>query len=107
MFYNHLIHEVKATKQKVGGTGSYRLYCGIRASSNSKTPFDYRQDIIDQAVPILPSGDRPPIYSTRHLAFFKERLITSLKSLSQENTSIAMYPKYTAYEIQIMLPHRL
>lgn len=136
LFYNHLIHEVKAAKQKVGGTGSYRLYCGIRASSNTKTPFDYRQDIIDQASPILPSGDRPPIYSTRHLAFFKERLIefstrykkvcleektskdgesytvvkrfiSSLNRLSQEDTSIAMYPKYTAYEIQIMLPHRL
>ena len=136
LFYNHLLHEVKATKQRVDGKGSYRLYCGIRASSDSKTPFDYEKDIADQASPILPSGDRPPMYTTRHLAFFKKRLIEfserykevcleektskdgerykvvkrfipSLKSLSHEDTSIAMYTEYSEYDIEIMKPHRL
>ena len=72
IFPQHIAHEVLSTKAK---EDSYRLYIGWRLSKD-KNPIQDIHTVLDtQAVPRLPSNQKPPIYSNNHGSFFVDKRI--------------------------------
>jgi hypothetical protein len=65
LFYQNILHEVKAQKSKFE---SHRLYLGWRLTNSEKPLFDDHSNIIDtQGVPKIPSGQIPPMYAKLHM----------------------------------------
>jgi hypothetical protein len=73
IFYQNIIHEVIAIKQK---TESIRLYCGFRLTHNDKPLIpDLMKRLKEQAIIPLPSGQLPPMYSMNHISLHKPMLL--------------------------------
>ena len=70
MFPQHLVHEVLANKAK---KDSYRLYMGWRISKSSDPLFDIKNIMKTQGVPLLPSNQNPPVYSSNHGSIFVDK----------------------------------
>lgn len=70
VFYQHILHQVLPQKQK---KDSVRLFQAFRLST-SPEPIFPKETILrwihDQATPLLPSGQHPPMYSTNHSSVF-------------------------------------
>lgn len=70
IFYQRLLHAVK------GGPGpeqpQLRLFIGHRLTSEENSLFPLREIVNNNAVPTIPSGQTPPMYSQNHYKFFSE-----------------------------------
>lgn len=70
VFYQNILHQVLPKKQK---KDSIRLFQSFRVSRSSSPMFPKEQVetwIREQATPLLPSGQHPPMYSTNHSSVF-------------------------------------
>ena len=70
-FWQHLIHEVSAKKAKLDNT---RLFMGWRLTDHDQDPFNYDEAIRTQGIPMIPSGQLPPIYAKLHWACWRSRI---------------------------------
>lgn len=69
-FPQHIIHKIIGTPTK---TTSLRQFIGFRITTSEKSLFDQDSIIINQGVPLLPSGQTPRIYSQNHGSCFIEK----------------------------------
>lgn len=70
VFYQRILHQVLPARQK---TDSYRVFQGFKISADDEPLFPREMTdkwIDDQAVPLLPSGQQPPVYSSNHSSVF-------------------------------------
>lgn len=70
VFYQNILHQVLPKKQK---KDSFRLFQSFRVSRSSSPMFPKEQVetwIREQATPLLPSGQHPPMYSSNHSSVF-------------------------------------
>lgn len=70
VFYQQILHQVLPGRQK---QDSYRVFQGFKISADDQPLFPREltdQWIDDQAVPLLPSGQKPPVFSSNHSSVF-------------------------------------
>lgn len=70
VFFQNILHQVLPMRQK---QDSYRVFHGFRISPDDAPLFPRLLTdkwIDDQAVPLLPSGQKPPMYSSNHSSVF-------------------------------------
>lgn len=71
IFPQHLIHEVLAKKSE---HDQFRLFFGWRLTKATTTLFPDKESVIDNlAVPQIPSGQIPAIFSSNHQSVFKNK----------------------------------
>jgi hypothetical protein len=72
LFPQHILHEVLSNKSK---HVQYRLFIGWRLTKSKTLIFEQqkKQAIRDLSVPVLPSGQIPPVYSANHASVFKNK----------------------------------
>lgn len=72
LFPQHILHEVLSNKSK---HTQYRLFIGWRLTKSKTLIFEQqkKQAIRDLSVPVLPSGQTPPMYSANHASVFKNK----------------------------------
>lgn len=131
VFNQNIVHEIRANGcQKYT---SLRLYLGWRITPFNEPLFNLNKHAIDiQGVPLIPSGQVPPMYSKNHESVWqKETIEWSLKTLKpcciQERKpkygetyriafrflnslayyDLPLYPPYTDEEKKIMTPQPL
>ena len=131
VFYEHIIHEVLAKKEK---HDMYRLFLGWRVTQSNEPLFPIQQLLEDQAVIPLKSGQIPPMYGALHWTNWREKLLVPfsdfiipeckeyklLKSGKDKGKiyhivkrfmdslieyELPMYPSYTSEEIALHIPH--
>lgn len=69
IFPQHIIHEVLAKKYN---HSQYRLFLGWRLTKSKKLLFGNKEECINQlGVPLIPSGQTPPVFSQMHNTFKK------------------------------------
>jgi len=124
LFYQNIIHMVR--KYTIGNF-EYRLFLGIRFTNDINSIFDYNSALVEQGVPVIPSGQTPRLYEKMHAINHKDKIGTwttyfipemqhtkgktplppvskSLYLLSQESGKNLMYPKYQDYELALFIP---
>jgi len=69
IFLQQILHAVLGGK-KQPSTPELRLFCGYRLTSDTAPLLEY--DTTDMAVPLIPSGQVPPMYSQNHYMFFSK-----------------------------------
>ena len=123
LFFQDIVHEVLSRKSKFD---SYRLFTGFRITTSSECLYDNSEAIENQGVPLIPSGQRPTIYSKMHLICWKDRIIDftrKVKPQFRENikedvlvqkeminlreSGLKMFPKYTEEDKLILKPQKL
>jgi len=73
IFFQNIIHEVLSIKQTVE---SIRLYSGWRLTTFDKPLIkDLKERLLDQSIILLPSSQKPPMYSANHLSFHRDATI--------------------------------
>lgn len=72
LFPQHILHEVLSNKSN---HEQHRLFIGWRLTKSNSLIFEQqkRQAIRDLSVPVLPSGQTPPMYSANHASVFKNK----------------------------------
>ena len=68
VFYQRLLHAVAAGKPPAAP--QLRLFCGYRLTTEATPLFPLDSVVANNAVPRIPSGQMPPMYSQNHYAFF-------------------------------------
>lgn len=68
LFYQRILHSVAGGKQ--GNVPSLRVMNGVRLTGETNSLFDHMSVVANNAVPRIPSGQVPPMYSQNHYAFF-------------------------------------
>ena len=68
IFYQRLLHSVAGGKQP--REPNLRIFNGVRLTGERNALFDHESVIINNAVPRIPSGQIPPMYSQNHYGFF-------------------------------------
>lgn len=122
VFNQHLVHEVLSKKAK---QDSLRQYIGFRLTQSIHPLFDNTHVFIEQGVPLLPSGQRPPMFAANHTSFFPDMLDSwsekTFQSVCLHKTNrdrlrvdrfmeslvaygFPLYPAYSPDEIAIMTP---
>lgn len=124
VFNQHLVHEVLSKKAQ---QDNLRQYIGFRLTHSNQPLFDNTSVFLEQGVPLLPSGQRPPMYAANHASFFPDmldswsektfqpiclhetlrgrlRVDRFMKSLA--GYGLPLYPAYSQDEIAIMMPQR-
>ena len=71
VFLQRLVHSVKSGAQP--RTPALRVFHGFRLTTDEAPLFDHRRVVETGAVPRLPSGQIPPMYSKNHYAAFAGR----------------------------------
>lgn len=129
LFNQNIIHEITATKLKYD---SYRIFHGFRITDSIFPIFNYNKVIENQGVPLLPSGQEPPMYAKLHWTNHIQKLVDFsqnlklkckeekfmktkntnflisqryLKSLKEYNFDL--YPEYREEEKKIFYPQKL
>jgi len=72
LFNQNTIHEIMATKLKYD---SYRIFHGFRITESIVPIFCYNKIIENQGVPLLPSGQEPPMYAKLHWTNHIQKLL--------------------------------
>lgn len=78
VFYQNIAHQVLPSRGKLT-TDSYRLYVGWHLTLNARSPSSlfgetYMERVLkSQEAPLLPSGQRPPMFPAMALNFSKQR----------------------------------
>lgn len=71
IFPQHLIHEVLSQKSE---HEQFRLFFGWRLTKAATPLFPDKESVIDNlGVPLIPSGQLPPIFSSNHQSIFKNK----------------------------------
>ena len=70
IFFQRLIHSVKGGAQPE--TAALRVFHGFRLTCEKTSLFDIREVVDNGAVPRIPSGQIPPMYSKNHYAAFND-----------------------------------
>lgn len=127
LFYQHIVHMVRkyVIKQR-----ELRLFLGVRFTNSATSMFDYDQAIIEQGVPMIPSGQIPRLYEKMHAAnhqdkitkwaeiFIPQMKVTptsknktilpatskSLLVLGEESQKNLLYPDYNEYDLAVLKP---
>ena len=68
LFFQRLIHSVKSGPQPL--TPALRVFHGFRLTTEEVPLFDHEGVLVNGAVPRIPSGQMPPMYSQNHYAAF-------------------------------------
>ena len=134
LFFQGLVHEVAPVACGKTAPPSVRLFVGHRLTADDKPLFDgqLQQWVSLQAVPRIPSGQRPPMYSPMHYtsdklrnwaatmfrreflrahpragyavpaAFSQSRAMDSLAAYGQ-----GMWPEYREDELRVLCPEPL
>lgn len=71
LFLQRLVHSVKSGPQPP--TPALRVFHGFRLTTEEAALFDHRSVVENGAVPRIPSGQIPPMYSKNHYAAFSGR----------------------------------
>jgi hypothetical protein len=115
LFWQHLIHEVSAKKAKCDNA---RLFMGWRLTEHDQDPFNYLEAIRTQGIPMIPSGQLPPIYAKLHWACWRSRVTELTQCVrpemidprtqevyrfmpSLESSGLPMFREYTDDEIAL------
>ena len=69
IFFQHILHTVLNSLHK-SQEPELRIFCGYRLTNDEKPLLEY--DIDNMSVPILPSGQVPPMYSKNHYMHFNK-----------------------------------
>lgn len=126
IFNQNIIHEVISRKMKYE---SIRLYIGFRLTKSDSNLYDYTEALVNQGVPIGPSGNFPTMYFKNHLRFHKDKVLewseksfkdqcleTEIKSgrhivrevmKSLREYNLELYPEYTPEELDLFKPSRI
>ena len=90
IFCQTLLHEVSKTKE----AKQMRLFVGWRLTKSGKLLFgeEKARVVRDLDVPMLPSGQMPPMYSKNHASAFKNRPF-SPRGLNNESTTLMEWIK--------------
>eukprot|EP00913_Durusdinium_trenchii_P016280 g15299.t1 len=123
IFYQQILHEVQ---RQTCPRRSLRLFVGWRLTRSTLSLQDLAAKtqpgvvttgvlVKTQGVPLLPSGQQPPMYAKNHLNFWREGLITWLTRCgptelrlvprffpSLEALGLPLYANYTEEELNIM-----
>lgn len=79
LFNQDLVHEVCAKKSPIN---SCRLFMGWSLSCESTSLFPNVEEVMNsQAVPELPSGQIPPLFSKSHVNYYKAKVDTFLQNI--------------------------
>lgn len=70
VFYQRLLHSVAGGKQPA--EPQLRIANGVRLTGETVSLFDHASVIANNGVPRIPSGQKPPMYSANHYAFFSK-----------------------------------
>lgn len=85
IFYQHILHEVVSKKAK---QTMYRLFVGARRTlSNNRIYSNIPEVIRKQGVPLLPSGQKPPLYSMNHQSAFLMKPFKALPDYTVQGLS--------------------
>lgn len=68
LFYQRLLHSVSGGKQP--RDPNLRMFNGVRLTGETNPLFDHSPVVANNAVPRIPSGQIPPMYSQNHYGFF-------------------------------------
>ena len=68
LFFQRLVHSVKSGPQPE--TPALRVFHGFRLTTEEASLFDHEGVLANGAVPRIPSGQMPPMYSQNHYAAF-------------------------------------
>lgn len=116
LFNSTIIHTISGTKV---GHPQYRLFLSFRLQSHANATV---QDVIrQQGVPLLPSGQQPPMFAKLHLVNWKPRVVDFSKKFVTQiprnsdgciprflpsllELKLPMYPPYTLFDIQALQP---
>ena len=71
LFTQRLVHAVKGGAQPE--TPALRVFHGFRVTTSAEPLFDHEETIAAGAVPRIPSGQIPPMYSQNHYAAFSNK----------------------------------
>ena len=71
LFYQRLLHAVAGGVQPV--EPQLRLFTGYRLTTQTASLFDHRDTLANFAVPRLPSGQVPAMFSSLHFQYFAKR----------------------------------
>jgi hypothetical protein len=129
VFNQRIVHEIKKNQQK---SNSLKQFVGWRLTTSMKPLFDAMDAIENQGVPLLPSGQKPPMYAKSNLSYqFKETIEwskifkkccteTKTHKRTKEKYSVVkrnipslvdlnleLYPSYKISEVCIMTPQPL
>lgn len=75
VFFQNILHRVSSSGVK--DKPSIRLFFGHRLTLSDQPLFENKEYHINtQAVPQLPSGQYPPMYSSNHITFFLNKMFT-------------------------------
>jgi len=91
LFNQNTIHEITATKLNYD---SYRIFHGFRITDSTVPIFNYNNVIENQGVPLLPSGQEPPMYAKMHIVFHKDLLIKWSDTSIEKSILIDYTDKY-------------
>ena len=94
LFNQNTIHEIIATKLKYD---SYRIFHGFRITDSLVPIFNYDTIIKNQGVPLLPSGQEPPMYAKLHWT----NHIQKLKEFSENLKPICKEEKFMKTKTQV------
>ncbi len=98
-FYQNIMHEVLAIKQKKGF--SMKQYFGWRLSKDEEPLFSKNEKIIyEQGLPQIPSGQIPWMYTSSHMQFHQNKLIEwSLNNFNSECLEEKVNKNNEKYEV--------
>lgn len=132
LFYEHMIHEVLATKAK---TNQHRLMLGWRITKETDPLHpNLEQRLTDQSVMPLKSNQSPPMYSLLHWTNWRQKIVDFTANVhpvctedkvvlsgkdkdkvytvvhkhmhSLKDYGFELYPEYTTEEIEILKPNK-
>ena len=129
LFRQDILHSVAKIKNS---HNSYRLFVGFRLTTSEQPLYDVAKIVEEQAVPKLPSGQDPPLFSKNHNSCLLHRITVPwsdrlLKDFMKQPRSIrgehklvvpmvvrhglrhygVPYPGYTQQEVEVLLPRAI
>lgn len=71
LFFQRILHSVAGGKQPADP--QLKIMNGLRLTRETSTLFDHESVVLNNAVPRIPSGQIPPMYSANHYSFFPKQ----------------------------------
>lgn len=133
LFRQDILHSVAKVRNS---QNSYRQFVGFRLTTSDQPLYDVAKIVEEQAVPRLPSGQEPALFSKNHNSALLHRItvpwsdrllneIVKQPRLLQGSSARrihsmvprvlrhglrhygAMYPGYTQQEVEVLIPHAI
>jgi hypothetical protein len=112
IFPQHLLHEIVCKKSP---DEQFRLFFGWRLTKSKTVLFPNKEKTIDWLdVPLIPSGQKPPMYSSNHSSFYKNHPFEwapgsntgTLEEWWKQNVKVPVVTRHmqTIYDYQFQFP---